>query len=180
MATSQTELFQYGIQNERSDIRAHVSPLGKMVHVFQTRKMIEFLNEHGASLKTAPAFQPGVMGRTAEGYKVPLRLCGPLVRCLNFVSYPWDTFPPKTATTSEKGAAAVAVVVALLGMGRFPLWVVAHDDTRKTIQISGTDIVVFANQRIQVKCDYSACPMESGGTGNLYIQFAERNPRKFT
>jgi hypothetical protein len=49
------------------------------------------------------------------------------------------------------------------------------------VQIDGDDIVVLtgANRvHIQVKCDYPGGDKALGGTGNLYLQVAERNPLK--
>ncbi len=47
------------------------------------------------------------------------------------------------------------------------------------MQIRGVDIVVRGQWRIQVKCDYDAGRGKDGsGTGNLFLQVAERNPLK--
>ena len=45
--------------------------------------------------------------------------------------------------------------------------------TDRTMQISGTDILVSARYKIQVKCDWRV-----GDTGNIYLQTQERNPLK--
>jgi len=47
----------------------------------------------------------------------------------------------------------------------------------KDMQISGWDITVKLNFRIQIKCDWK-CGLGDGCTGNLFIQIAERNPNK--
>jgi hypothetical protein len=101
------------------------------------------------------------------------------VRKVQWHSYPWDTFPPRTASTSERGAAAVHVVCELLRLGRFPLFYENVEESKDLkIQISGADVVVTGTHRIQVKCDYPAAPRELGGFGNLYIQIQEHNPFK--
>lgn len=62
-------------------------------------------------------------------------------------------------------------------IGRFPFWIDAKEDERQGVQIKGTDVVVFCNQRIQVKCDYKAGPKPEG-TGNVFLQKSESNPLK--
>ncbi len=171
------ELFDYGIQTERSDIRAHVSVVARRIIVFRTKLMLDLIQSR--QYQCATATQPGVDGPTAKGYKVPVDDI-PDARILLFQSYPWHTFPPQTATTSEKGKAAVVVVCESLRLGRFPLWIEATEDERENIQIKGTDIVIFARQRIQVKCDWFSGRKEWNPlcTGNVYIQTAERNPMR--
>lgn len=165
-----TELFESGIQTEDSDIRAHVSPCNKHVYVFRTRNAIEAIEQYEPEVR--PAFQDGVKGKTAEGWLVKLDWIRDLRR-LNFVSWPkWGDFSKKLST-SQKGALAVECVTALMKIGRFPLWLDAWEDDREYVQLKGTDVLLFAKKRIQIKCDYSA-----GDTGNLFLQRAERNPLK--
>jgi hypothetical protein len=59
--------------------------------------------------------------------------------------------------------------------GRFPFWLDATEDERQNVQILGTDILVFARKKVQVKCDYKAGDKPEG-SGNLFLQRAERNP----
>ena len=170
------KLVDYGIFTEQSDIRVHVGPKAQTVYVYRTSAMCEFVELNKYKYETKTASQPGYSQPTALGYCIPITDI-PFIRKLNFKSYNWQSFPPVTASTSEKGAAAVNVVCELLRMGRFPLWVDnATESDSKTIQISGTDIIVTGKHRIQVKCDYPAAPREQGGSGNLYIQIKERNP----
>ena len=175
----QTELFRYGIQTEQSDIRAHVGPICKSVFVYQTNRMLLWLKEHYQEYRVGEATQPGVEGVTGRGFLVPLKDV-PGLRTLRYHSYEWSTFPHKSATTSRKGDAAVDVVCKLLEMGRFPLWVDGNTEDRGSLQIKGTDIIVFAKQYIQVKCDYLAGPKECGCSGNLFVQTHESNPKKHT
>ena len=170
------KLADYGIFTEQSDIRAHVGPKAKTVYVYQTAAMREFVELNQYKYATKPAYQPGYSQPTASGYCVPIS-DAPFIRRLRFESYDWDKFPAVSASTSEKGAAAVRVICELLRIGRFPLWVGgAQESNDPSIQISGTDIVVIGKHKIQVKCDYLAGPKESGCSGNLYIQIKERNP----
>jgi hypothetical protein len=174
---SEPALVDYGIQTEQSDIRAHVSPQARRVMVYRTAAMLDLLS--GRRYREASASQEGVEGITARGFLVPVEDV-PDLRVLHFESYPWATFPARTATTTARGAAAVDVVVKCLRRGRFPLWVDGSETDRRDVQVSGTDIIIFCRQRIQVKCDWLAGRREWGCTGNLFIQTAERNPRRLT
>lgn len=64
-------------------------------------------------------------------------------------------------------------VMYALRAGKFPLhdWVDIKSANTKELQISGTDIVLTCNKRIQVKCDWR------GGNPYLYIQTHECNPK---
>ena len=168
MSVQGGELYEYGIQTEHSDIRAHVSPLDKTVYVFKTKAGLDAIEEHKPPLK--PAWQLGVTGKTADGWPVKIGWIRDVRHC-RFESWPrWsecnESLPP-----GKKGSLAVACVLEMMKLGRFPLWINASEDDNKDIQIQGTDILVFCHQRIQVKCDFP-----SARTGNLYLQHAERNP----
>ncbi len=172
------KLYDYGIYTEQSDIRAHVGPLAKTVYVYKTQEMINYIDQNKETIPIKYASQQGWSQPTASGYTVPIADLS-FIRKVQWYSYPWDTFPPRTASTSERGAAAVHIVCELLRLGRFPLFFDgAEESTDRNIQISGTDIVVTGTHKIQVKCDYPAAPREMGGYGNLYIQIQESNPFK--
>ena len=68
-------------------------------------------------------------------------------------------------------------VTQAMKLGRFPVWFDAIEDTRDYVQLAGTDMLVFVKKRVQVKCDYTAGDKPLG-SGNLYLQKAERNPLK--
>jgi hypothetical protein len=162
------DLFEYGIQTEVSDIRAHVSVCNKTLYVFPTRNGVEAIARHDPPLRDAG--QAGVKGRTAEGWLVRIEWISD-IRKLAFLSWPgWSAFGANM-TTSEKGALAVKCVRETMRIGKFPFWVDADEDDRENVQIKGTDILVFCRKRVQVKCDWRA-----GETGNLFLQRAERNP----
>ena len=164
------ELFEYGIHTEDSDIRAHVSGVDKTVYVFRTRNGVSAIEKNNPPLRNAG--QPGVKGPTAEGWLVRLEWVDDLRRLI-FHSWPlWDELSRATSTT-DKGRLAVECVLDTMRKGRFPFWIDASEDDRENVQRKGTDILIFARKRVQVKCDYRA-----GETGNLFLQRAERNPLK--
>jgi len=73
------------------------------------------------------------------------------------------------------GAAAVGIVVELMRRGRFPIWINnGKESDDKSIQIKGTDILLWMHQRIQVKCDWHAG--DPSKSGSLFLQRSEANP----
>jgi len=175
-AKNNTALVQYGIQNERSDIRAHVSVVHRCIYVFQTQDGIALLEKHREGLKKRPAYQQGVEGPTATGYLMPYYFILPYIRVITLPAHwGWDAFSRELDTT-EKGDRAVRCVQWSIENGHFPLWINNTKEAEsKEIQIQGVDIIVHCHKRIQVKCDYSAGP-KPGGTGNLFFQVEECNP----
>ena len=170
MTQETPELFEYGIQTEASDIRAHVSVCNKTIYVFPTQNGIRAIQQNVCPVGVAS--QPGVEGVTGKGWLVKHEWIEDLRR-LRYESWPWHRFLPMMSTKS-KGELAVQCVISCMRAGRFPFWIDARETGRKNIQVEkGTDIVVFCRKRVQVKCDWSA-----GKTGNLFLQSAERNPLK--
>ena len=166
------DLHEYGIADEQSDIRAHVCFPGRHVIVFRTQDMVALVEAKEYPHK--PAYQPGVDGRTAMGYCVPLGDVSPIYVLRSSAEF-WAYYDYGKMSLAEKGDAAVDVVAAAIKANRFPLWVCGIVTSDKDLDISGTDITVRATRCIQVKCDEKAW---DGGTGNLYIQTHERNPLK--
>jgi len=166
------ELFAYGIQTETSDIRAHVSVVNRTIYVFQTIQGIKAIERERPPLRAAS--QAGVVGTTALGWPMPVNAIHDLRR-VRFQSWPgWATFH-ESLSTSDKGARAVQCVLEAMKRGRFPFWLDAIEDAREYVQLKGTDVLVFCKKRLQVKCDYRGGDGPAG-TGNLFLQQAERNP----
>ena len=171
-----SELFDYGIHNEASHIRAHVAPLAKTLFVFPTicgRMAIK-----GKS--TVSAFQPGIEQETARGVLVPPSSI-PHIRALKISDEHLVGFNEELSTT-EKGNRAVEIVHIALKRGRFPLWFDGEFINDVDMQTTETDIRIRGQWKIEVKCDYRASK-EKGTphprcTGNLFLQVAERNPLK--
>ena len=169
-----TDLVEYGIQNENSDIRAHVSVMNRAVYVFKTAAGRAAIDRYNPKRRSAS--QPGADGVTAIGWLVKPEWIDDL-RTLRFESWPrWSEFKPGMSTV-EKGNLAVACVIECIRRGKFPFWLETKECETVDIQVAGTDIVVAANVRIQVKCDRRSGPQPLG-TGNLFLQQYERNPLK--
>jgi hypothetical protein len=166
------ELFESGIHTENSDIRAHVSVVNRKIYVFRTPMGIAAIER--LVPEKATASQPGVGGITAQGWKLPWDAIED-IRIIHPCKWTgWALFR-ETMTTTEKGRLAVQCVQYAMKCGRFPLWVCSDEDDRESVQIKGTDILLFCRKRIQVKCDWR-CGERPAGTGNLFLQCAERNP----
>jgi hypothetical protein len=167
-------LFEYGIQTEGSDIRAHVSVVNKTIYVFPTRNGIEAVFRERREERYAG--QRGVSGPTAVGWLVPVQDITDLRR-VKFASWEGWTQFRRELCTSRKGRLAVTCVIGAMKRGRFPFWLDATEDERQNVQILGTDVLVFCKKKVQVKCDFDSGDKPLG-TGNLYFQRAERNPLK--
>ena len=176
-----SEMIPYGIDQEESDIRAHVAPLARRVIVCQTELLRQQCKLKKYPIGRAP--QEGVEGFTGEGPLVPI-FDIPDVRILNLTGkgwcFHWESFPLPSAGTNERGRAAVRIVRMVLERGRFPLWVNVRESKNEEIQITGTDIIIYKRIKIQVKCDYRAGLKEwhPRCTGNIFVQTKERNPLK--
>ena len=168
------KLFSYGIQNCQSDYVAHVGFCVGSVYVFPTANGKAAV-ESGL-YQGRPASQPGVDGTTAWGYKVPWE---EIEECREFIISPdilaaVDCKPYESTTV--KGKKAERVVNEMLARGLLSLNLSASTVTDEFTQIQGIDAVV-PSATMQVKCDYNCGTRERGGTGNLYLQTHERNPR---
>ena len=168
-------LIDYGIYQEKTDYRCHVCLGEGYLYIYRTDAGIAACES--GRYPELPARQPGVDGFTAKGYCVP-----PLdIEGCDRVRIPdnWLDIArakaPQSASTTQKGAIATKLVRAMLRRGRIPVSLGSREVGNQQLQIEGCDIIVSANFRIQVKCDY---PGGVGGTGRLYLQTAERNPLK--
>ena len=170
-------LINHGIHNEESQLRVHVCPLVRRIYVFPTQCGIDALD------KGIPknGYQTGIDYPTAYGKCVPPFA---IKKCVALQVNPsvWEYWKFKeTESTSEKGEKAAKLIKAMILEGMFPLPIAvgARDELPMSIDIKGTDILVFIKGgiiRLQVKCDYRGGEKELGGTGNLYLQTAECNP----
>jgi len=168
-------MHKYGIDEEQSDIRAHVSLPGRRLTVYRTADMVALIA--GNKYRRKIATQPGVEFPTALGWLVPLNDIQPQFVITSGV-FPWDKWDHATMNCGQKGDMAVVCVKAAILANKFPLWVCGHVNGDKELDIQGTDIIVSARRRIQVKYDAPAYPTKDGGTGNLYVQTHECNPLK--
>jgi len=165
-------LHNYGIQNEESDLRVHVSVCNATAYVFLPECGMSAINQH-PEIAGKPAYQNGVNGSTAFGYPMPIKY----IAGISGIKIPQHVFMDadfrESDNTTQKGNKAVYCVKEMLKKNLIPVAFHIQEVTDRTMQISGTDILVSARYKIQVKCDWRA-----GDTGNLYLQTKERNPLK--
>jgi hypothetical protein len=170
-------LFRHGICEDKSDLRAHVSIANRSIYVFSTKDARETISRVYARWVTAADPDPRLRGvTTSQGYLV--KPCD--LQSLQVISFPdysaWSAFNPQL-DTSPKGTFAQTCVASLIRLGRFPLHVEITIESRRGPQLEGTDIILYASKRIQVKCDKDCGERraDTSATGNLYIEYAERN-----
>src|SRR3972149_1467611 len=149
-SSADNSLVVYGIEQEKSDLRVHVSVMGRCVYIYPTQNAIERIKAY--KYPKGSAFTNGQ--KTGLGYLVPPHDI-PGVRTIDVPDeiLAQINFDPRD-NTSMKGNKAVSEIVE-----------------EKDMQISGWDITVKLNFRIQVKCDWK-CGLGDGCTGNLFIQIA--------
>ena len=171
-----SSLTDYGIQNEVSDLRAHVCVAVRKIYVFSTSAGVDCVSSGNFAQK--PAYQQvnGTKTLTAMGCVVPVsRIHGLRIMDLP-VEWATDKRISKGAGESSKGKAAVGIIKYFILSGSFPFPLSPHDIGDHDLQISGMDIIVRMTARIQVKCDWAGGLPSPPGTGNLYLQVAESNP----
>lgn len=167
-------LWNHGILNEESHFRVHVCFNEGAIYIFETRN-----GQHAIEMglgRDVYANQDRVQGYTSHGKSLRpdeirdcLRIVIPPEVLLSAKFYPYDS-------TSEKGRKAIYVFDQMRRRGLIPtLSMIEVDDTQE--QIKGTDIVVINDVKIQVKCDATG-GLKPKGRGTLYLEVAERNPRK--
>jgi len=188
-----TDLVDYGIQNEESDLRIHVSPATKSIYVYDTINGVDAVVCDSANgnrkvkvrTQMKDEFGDPIVDRTgaplkvvtAEGYLVPPH---DIYGC-HRIDIPDDVLNTANFrfhdSTTQKGNKAVVVVKKMLNRGLIPLTPDDVDEiSDEEMQVSGVDISISSKAKIQVKCDWKAGPKEYGGTGNLFLQVSECNP----
>ena len=168
------QLFPYGIQNEKSSIRAHVCVRVGIVYVFETKYGVSAI-ENG-SYPCLPAYTGAQV--TAMGHIVP----PDGIHGIMGFNIPNDLkneiLPLENSTTSAKGEGATRIVKEMMKRGLLAMPIILEDETSPEAQIEGNDLIVSRDNKIQVKCDWKGGTKTRGGTGNLYLQIAESNPNK--
>ena len=172
MMPANTTLVNYGIQNEKSDFRVHVSSTASAIYLFSTEEGNKAINTGIYLLRSVTT--GSII--TAQGYAVPISC----IKNICYVKTPVDITKRQkiqsTDSTKVKGDKAVNIVKEMLILHLILLPMTVDEITDKNIQIEGTDIIVKRGDiKIQVKCDYKA---GYPGTNNLFLQISECNPYK--
>lgn len=172
-----TKLVEYGIQNEKSDLRVHVCAKIGRVYYYPTASGQVQIKEK--EYRKVPARTRGIV--TAEGYLVPpqdIQGCKGGTIPLFLLEESGIQLLPEKGRQHEKGEAAVFITKNLLKSGDIKIPHIVKEITDLDMQVSGTDIFVKTEIKIQVKCDFKGGPKAHGGTGNLFLQVSECNPYK--
>jgi hypothetical protein len=172
-----TNLVEYGIQEESSDVRIHVCPQVRRLYVFRTNDAKVAIKAANVSQRNAYQLIDGVRVLTAVGFVVAW---DSIANCIQIPlrnelwhKYCIDANMPE----AQKGYIAEQMVIAGLRLGVIPLPLDVQASAQFDEQMAGVDIVIPATT-IQVKCDYRGGSKELGGTGNLFLQVSEYNPKK--
>ncbi len=175
MSLNNTQLVNHGIQNENSDIRAHVGVLAQRLYIYKTEAGRQVIAN--SNYRKAPVYTGKI--QTATGYLVPVED----IPGLQSIPIPRPIFEasgiaehPEQGYHRQKGKSALHIVVEMLKAGLVPVTLQITEVNDKKMQIGGEDIRVKADIRIQVKCDYRAGRGHERCTGNLFLQVAECNP----
>ena len=174
---SNVQLVDYGIQNEESDIRAHVAVYAQKVYIYRT-EIGQAVIKRRPPYRLASVYTAGI--KTAEGYLVPTRN---IDGCQGY-AIPDNVFTtsgigqlPERGYQGQKGKAATYIVHQMLQLGLVPVPVTVTEVNDQSMQIQGIDIQTRANVNIQIKCDYRAGNgTHPRCTGNLFLQIRECNP----
>lgn len=173
-----TRLVSASILDEESDFRVHVGYKAQHIYVFSTLDGKKAYERADGILPLKSGSQPGVGGKTFEGYPVPIGFIDDVQSILIPIDI-YQKFPIyRELTTTERGLRATCIVFEMLKRQLIKLPIVVNVIDDKDLQIRGTDIIVSSKLKIQVKCDYLAGERGFGGSGNLFLQKAECNPRK--
>jgi hypothetical protein len=169
MRLGNTKLINYGIQTEKSDFHAHVSITAQAVYIFPTQAGMEAIKT--GEYRKVNVYTGNII--TAVGYPIPVNK----IQGIQRTPIPKDLFISinfqNTDTTTVKGEKAIAVVKGMLKRGLIAINLQSEEINDTDMQIDGTDIIVTARAKFQVKCDWRA---GDNGTGNIFLQVAECNP----
>jgi hypothetical protein len=149
-------------------IRAHVCAMADKVYVFPTSSGKELVQNK--SYRLVSAKQGNII--TAEGWIVPPR---DIPNCQEIdIPDKYRNYITNKDDLGTRGKKAVEIVAYLFKTGKFPILTIPNEVEDDSLQISGTDLIVHVNLKIQVKCDLNG-GIGTGTTGNLFLQKAERN-----
>ena len=171
-----TTLVEYGIKQwaKECDLMFHVSVATKRVYRYEPKKAVKAIENKEYAKRTAK--QGNIT--TATGWLVPPNeIEGCLMMLIPFPILQAANFSPFD-NPSEKGRKAEKVVRDMIRSGYLSLTLDVINVTDPELQLDGLDIISIQATNIQVKCDWNAGPRELGGTGNLFIQETESNPRR--
>lgn len=164
MGLGNTELIEYGILNENSDVRVHITELA--AYIFWTKQAQEIIKCNEYPIK--PSYQWIDLKRvhTADGWCVPI--CDiPHKKVILPENYKVSFH----ANERQKGELAEQIVNQLIQDNLFPSSYLFKIEPDINAQLKGTDM--YLKNKIQIKCDL---PIEKWG--NFYLQIRECNPQK--
>lgn len=165
----QLELIEHGITTETAEWRCHVCFKVGVAYFFRVEDACKVLDK---GIEKTVMLNGTVTGRgkLVRPEDIPGIQPVNIPRCI--LRRHWCN---EDDGESLKGRMALNVCIDLL----YTSWKVKEvtEITDKGLQIKGQDLF-FDSKTMEVKCDWPGGPRELGGTGYLFLQTAERNPRK--
>lgn len=167
-------LVEHGILNEESDYRVHVCVDVRRIYVFPTKAGADAVRS--GRYRERSVYDERV--ETARGFLVP-----PLeIADVDEIILPDDVVEmvgfSRSDSTPDKGRKAERAFSICMERGLVRLPVRQAPVRDRETQLRGLDVVVSMGWAIEVKCDYYGGPRELGGSGSLYLQTHECNPRR--
>lgn len=170
-----SDLVNYGIRQEESDVRVHVCPYVRRVYTFPTEEGVRALDS--GSYEELEGHQNGVEGATSRGYNVPPSDIEKCI-CIKLREVTWKALEfSRDEPPNVKGQKAVRLVRQMIHNSMLPLPGETKQDP--SLEINGTDVIARFPEKeihVQVKCDFKGGAKDLGGFG-LFLQTHERNPR---
>lgn len=164
-------LIPYGIENEESNYRLHVSFGCGKAYIFSTesgRKALRKAKDEPGIIRRFTAKQPGANFITGAGCRISWQViegCQEIELPLEML---WAVNCQVTDPPSMKGQKAMAIAWKLHTQGLLSISPMT-EVSDQNMQIQGIDLVTSSGLKIQVKCDFW------GGRNGLAIQTHETN-----
>ncbi len=154
-----TRLVRNGIEQEKADLRFHVSVITRHVFVFEPKYALEAIESH--NYKQKPAYTGDLI--TAKGYLVPPRD----IKKIRWYRIPDDIFAEayfkENASTSIKGKKAEIVVNQMIERGIISTALKVVHVGDKEMQFNGEDLISLRAESLSIKCDWRSGPKRWGG-----------------
>jgi hypothetical protein len=171
-------MVRYGLCDEKSDQRIHVCFNEGWVYNFRTEAARQAICEAEVETMEYPAkfiYQKDVFFPCALGLLVPVgEFPNRDIQIPEDLAFFYNI--DNEDEESSKGEKAAKVAKVMLARGAIPNDLDVEEIEDKDLQIEGNDVVIAMQQtRYQIKCDLRGGI--HGGTGNLFIQLFERNPK---
>jgi hypothetical protein len=171
--TKMYNLYEYGIQSEKSTHRIHVDVKDKVIFIYKTKDGINALPEPIKIVNDDDWIRGGyyivkqkLYNRepSARGIRIPYQK---ISSCMS-IHIPESILIDDCQTDSQRGVIGVRVAAGMLRMGLIPIQFDVSEINDKAQQISGLDLQA---DKLMIQVKYDWCCNERG----LFLQTHEKN-----